>query len=39
MKKYRVRQGSFIDYFRYGMTGLLFGALIAWAAINTYPIY
>lgn len=29
MKKYRVREGSFIDYFRYGLTGLVFGLLLA----------
>lgn len=38
MKKYRVRQGSFIDYFRYGMTGLVFGLIMAAVANTVYPI-
>lgn len=38
MKKYRVREGSFIDYFRYGMTGLIFGLVMAWAMNSVYPL-
>lgn len=38
MKKYRVREGSFIDYFRYGMTGLVFGLIMAAVANTVYPI-
>ena len=38
MKRYRVRQGSFIDYFRYGMTGLVFGLIMAAVANTVYPI-
>lgn len=29
MKKYRVRQGSIFDYFRYGFVGLVFGMVMA----------
>ena len=28
MKKYKVREGSVIDYTRYGLTGLVFGLLL-----------
>lgn len=38
MKKYRVREGSIIDWFRYGMTGLVFGLLMAWAMNSVYPL-
>ena len=38
MKKYRVREGSFIDYFRYGMVGLMFGLVMAYVANTVYPI-
>ena len=38
MKKYRVREGSFIDYFRYGLTGLVFGLVLAFIANTAYPI-
>lgn len=38
MKKYRVREGSFIDYLRYVGVGLLFGLAMAWAMNSVYPI-
>ena len=38
MKKYRVREGSFIDYFRYGMVGLVFGMIMAAVMNSVYPI-
>lgn len=38
MKKYRVREGSFFDYFRYGLTGLIFGILMAVVANSAYPL-
>lgn len=38
MKKYRVREGSIIDLFRYGMAGLIFGLVMAWAANSVYPL-
>ena len=38
MKKYRVREGSFIDYMRYAGVGLLFGLAMAWAMNSVYPI-
>ena len=38
MKKYRVREGSFIDYFRVSMVGLIFGLMIGLAAITSYPL-
>ena len=37
MKKYRVREGSIIDYFRYGMAGLVFGAIIGIVINTSYP--
>lgn len=33
-KKYKVREGSFIDYTRYGLVGLIFGLVMA-AVMNT----
>lgn len=36
MKRYKVREGSFIDYFRYGMVGLIFGIVLA-AVAGTVP--
>lgn len=38
MKKYRVREGSFIDYGRYGLVGLLLGLFLAWVTTTAYPI-
>lgn len=38
MKKYKVREGSFIDYLRYGGVGLLFGLAMAWAMNSVFPI-
>ena len=38
MKKYRVREGSIIDWFRYGMAGLFFGLVMAWAMNSVYPL-
>ena len=37
MKKYRVREGSFIDWFRYGMAGLVFGILMGIVINSSYP--
>lgn len=36
MKKYRVREGSFIDWIRYGMSGLAFGVVMGIIIITTY---
>ena len=36
MKKYRIREGSFMDYFRYAMAGLVFFMSIA-AVASTVP--
>ena len=38
MKKYRVREGSFIDWFRYGFAGLIFGILMGIAINSSYPL-
>ena len=38
MKKYRVREGSLIDWLRYGLTGLIFGLVMAWAMNSVYPL-
>lgn len=38
MKRYRVREGSIIDYFRYGMVGLIFGLAMAAVANTAYPL-
>lgn len=38
MKKYRVREGSIIDYARYGLAGLLFALIMAWVTSTAYPI-
>lgn len=38
MKKYRVREGSIVDYMRYGLTGLVLGLLLAIVANSAYPI-
>ena len=32
MKKYRIREGSIMDYGRYGMAGLMFGMIMAFIA-------
>ena len=37
MKKYRVREGSIADYFRYGMAGLVFGVLMGIVINSAYP--
>lgn len=37
-KKYRVREGSFIDYVRYGAVGLTFGLIMAAVANTVYPL-
>ena len=37
MKKYRIREGSFIDYFRYGAAGFVFFMMIALASSTVYP--
>lgn len=36
MRKYRVREGSIIDWARYGMAGLVFGLVMGLAIITTY---
>ena len=38
MKKYRVRQGSFMDYFRYGMAGFVFFVALALVAGTGYTV-
>ena len=38
MKRYRVREGSIIDYFRYGMTGLILGLILAAVTNTAYPL-
>ena len=37
MKKYRVREGRFFDYVRYGFVGLVFGMVMA-AVASTVPL-
>lgn len=37
MKKYRVREGSFIDWARYGLAGLVFGLILGLSIITSYP--
>ena len=37
MKKYRIREGSIADYFRYGMAGLVFGVLMGIVINSVYP--
>ena len=37
MKKYRVREGSFFDYFRYGFAGFVFAMVMA-AVASTVPL-
>jgi len=39
MKKYRIREGSFADYARVALVGLMFGLMIGLAAITSYPMY
>lgn len=39
MKKYRVRDGSIADYGRYGLAGLIFGLIMAFATSTVYPIF
>lgn len=38
MKRYRVREGSLIDYLRYGGVGLLFGLAMALVMNSVYPL-
>lgn len=38
MKKYRVREGSVVDYMRYGLTGLVFGLILAFITNTAYPL-
>ena len=38
MKRYKVREGSLVDYLRYGGVGLLFGLAMAWAMNSVFPI-
>lgn len=38
MKKYRIREGSIADYGRYGLVGLIFGLIMAFATASAYPI-
>lgn len=37
MKKYRVREGSLVDYSRYGVAGVIFGAIIGIIINSAYP--
>lgn len=37
MKKYRVREGSIIDYSRYGVAGVIFGAIMGIIINSAYP--
>lgn len=37
MKKYKVREGSAFDWFRYGLTGLVFGVLMGIVINSAYP--
>lgn len=36
MKKYRVREGSIIDWARYGFTGLMLGLILGVMTIVSY---
>lgn len=38
MKKYKVREGSIIDYFRYGAVGLAFGVIMGIVINMSYPV-
>ena len=37
LKKYRVREGSIFDYFRYGAVGLIFGVIMGIVINSAYP--
>ena len=37
MKRYRVREGSIMDYTRYGITGAIFGVIIGIVINSAYP--
>lgn len=37
MKKYRVREGSFIDFSRYGVAGAIFGVIMGIIINSAYP--
>ena len=37
MKKYRVREGSLIDWLRYGAAGLVFGVIMGIVINSAYP--
>ena len=37
MKKYKIREGSIADYFRYGMAGLVFGVVMGIVINSVYP--
>ena len=37
MKKYHVREGSIIDYFRYGAAGLVLGVIMGIVINSSYP--
>ena len=37
MKKYRVREGSIIDYSRYGLAGVIFGVIMGIVINSAYP--
>ena len=36
-KKYRVREGSLIDWFRYGAAGFMFGVIMGAVINSVYP--
>ena len=37
MKKYRVREGSIMDWTRYGIAGLIFGVIMGIVINSAYP--
>lgn len=37
MKKYKVREGSIIDYSRYGIAGVIFGVIMGIIINSAYP--
>lgn len=37
MKKHRIREGSILDYARYGFAGLTFAMVMAAVASTVYP--
>lgn len=38
MKKYKIREGSIADYFRYGAAGLVFGIIMGLVINSAYPL-